>query len=66
MLSSQICSFVNVSLLIFPKSALNFSVDDTADGKGVTVTFFGTAIDLPELLLRVIEIETQISTGWVN
>lgn len=48
-------------------SALGFSIGNTVDAEGITVTFFDTdEADLPELSLTVIEIETQISPGWVE
>jgi len=57
-------NFLNDALA---NSALNFSVNETAACDGVTVTFFDTQdADLPDLLLNVVEIEIQISPGWVE
>jgi len=46
-------------------SALNYTINNL--GNAVTVTFFDTPdADLPDLLLNVVEIEIQISPGWVQ
>jgi len=48
-------------------SALNFSIDNAADGHGITITFFDTdEADFPEIILNLIEIEIQISPGWIG
>ena len=58
------CNFFNDTL---SNSMLNFSIDDTIDGDGITITFFDTdEADFPELSLNVVEIEIQISPGWVR
>jgi len=48
-------------------SALNFSINNTEDDNGITITFYATdEAYLPELLLNVYEIEIQISPGWIE
>jgi len=48
-------------------SALDYSIDNTADNDGITITFFDTVdADLPELTFKVTDIEIQISPGWVQ
>lgn len=57
------CNFFNDTL---PNSLLDYFVDASSDNSVLTISFFDTAeADLPNLLLNVVEIEVQISPGWV-
>lgn len=48
-------------------SALNFSISNTVDDDGITITFYNPDEEyLPELFLNVYEIEIQISPGWIE
>jgi len=48
-------------------SMLNFSIDDTEDDDGITITFYDTDDGYrPELFLNVYEIEIQLSPGWIE
>jgi len=47
-------------------SFLNYSISNTIDDDGIIITFHNSIVNLPELLVKTIEIECQISPGWIQ
>jgi len=53
---------------ILSNSAINYKINDTVYDDGIIITFFPDDDDqqLPELFLKIVDIEIQISPGWVE
>ena len=66
--NSHLNAWYNFFNDVLTDSALNFTIDASADNRLLTISFFDTEEDdvyLPSLSLNVIEIEIQITSGWV-